>query len=79
MNYPELADRVAVYKKGDDEMSNYFEQIRAESREEGKEETIKSVISNMLTNNFDMETISRCTGLSEQEILALLAENRKAS
>ena len=40
----------------------------AEGRAEGRESSKYEIARKMLSNNIDIETISRCTGLSVEEI-----------
>lgn len=46
-----------------------------EGKKEGKKEAKETIVKNMLQLNFDIETISKVTGLTNQEILNINKDN----
>ena len=47
------------------------EQGRAEGREQGREEATKQLVRSLMDNGFDVPTIVKVTGLTEEEILTI--------
>ena len=45
--------------------------------EEGREESMRSVVRSMVKEGADQEFVQRVTGLTAEEITALLAENNE--
>ena len=50
------------------------EEGRMEGREEGIEKRSREIAINMLNNGIPVQTISTCTGLSEEEVAKIQSE-----
>ena len=71
-----------IMKKEMNEVKNVIERImdqermkgKREGKKEAKKEIIKQFITNMLLQGLSIETIEKCTGVSQQEILKIQKE-----
>ena len=57
------------------EVKKSREEGREEGREIGREEGLRDTARNMLAEGLDVGLVSKCTGLSPEEIAALQAVN----
>ena len=73
-----VADKL-VSEEQKEMIMNMGEALRQEGRQEGRQEERHSVAANMLKEDFDVNTVQRVTGLSNEQIAHLVKQDRKPS